>query len=115
MKWTAILTTVFIVAAAPANAQFISLGDDGIQGSWDEVTKCAKQPIPRPPKKGEDGYNNMLSSGWQEYSAQQQSIILCRWILAARASGWRESGTTKPNLFPPVPSHASGDFKEPAK
>lgn len=94
----------------------MGLGKDGsVQGSWEAITACAKQAVPRPPKEGEVGYNNTTSLAWRRYSSAQQDIYFCRWILAARDAGWRESGTTKPNPFPPMPSPLPDDFKELAK
>lgn len=112
----AVVVALSLVVGSSASAQIMWLGKDGsLQGSWEAITACAKQAIPRSPREGEEGYNNIMSRNWQNYSAQQREISMCRWILAARDAGWREGGATRPNPFPPVAGIMPDDFKELAK
>lgn len=104
-----------IIGRAVTEVETITFGSDGIRGNWNVISKCAWKVYPRPPREGEVGYNDMTSPGWRAYSNAYQQISLCRWILAAYAAGWRDSGTTGPNPYPPVPSMVPGDFEELAK
>lgn len=76
-----------------------------ITTDWSEVIKCALKPYRKMPD----------TTSIAKYDAAEQefrTISYCRFLLIARDAGWRESGTDKPNPYPPVDVSQPGDMKE---
>ena len=69
---------------------------------WPKIKECAALRIEYPDPKS-PGANDMTSPEWRKYEANFLQITRCRLALAAPHEGWKASGTTEPNPYPPEP------------